>query len=126
MPAVIHHVSIDCRDPYTLAGFWSEVLGFPRSDDDEPGDPEVLLVTPEGHPGVLFLQVPEEKSIKNRLHFDLMPEDRSRDEEAARVTALGARQVDDRRRPDGSGWIVFADPEGNEFCIERSAAERAG
>jgi hypothetical protein len=32
--------------------------------------------------------------------------------------------VDDQRRPDGTGWVVMADPEGNEFCVERSARER--
>ena len=41
------------------------------------------------------------------------------------MLALGAALVDDRRRPDGTGWAVLADPEGNEFCVLRSAAERA-
>lgn len=45
------------------------------------------------------------------------PTDRTREEEAERILALGATQVADYRRPDGSGWITLADPEGNEFCI---------
>jgi predicted enzyme related to lactoylglutathione lyase len=75
--------------------------------------------------GLLFVTVPEAKSGKNRLHLDLQPQDRSRDEEVTRLLALGAALVDDRREPDGTGWAVLADPEGNEFCVERSEPERA-
>ncbi|MBO4209902.1 VOC family protein [Micromonospora echinofusca] len=64
--------------------------------------------------------------MKNRLHLDLEPVDCTRDEEVARIVGLGARQVDDQRRPDGTGWVVLADPAGNEFCVLRSTAERAG
>jgi predicted enzyme related to lactoylglutathione lyase len=41
-----------------------------------------------------------------------------------RLEALGAKVIDDQRRPDGTGWVVMSDPAGNEFCVERSAAER--
>jgi len=59
------------------------------------------------------------------VHLDLKPADGvTRELELERLLALGARQVADRRRPDGSGWVVLADPEGNEFCILRSDAER--
>jgi hypothetical protein len=61
--------------------------------------------------------------VKNRLHLDLVPAT-ARDVEVERVVALGGTLVDDRRRPDGSGWVVLADPEGNELCVERSATER--
>lgn len=60
-----------------------------------------------------------------RIHLDVAPEDRSRDEEIDRVLGLGAREVADRRRSDGIGWMVLADPAGNHFCILRSDAERA-
>jgi predicted enzyme related to lactoylglutathione lyase len=53
------------------------------------------------------------------VHFDLVPIDRTRDEEIERVRALGATPLDDRRQADGTGWLVLADPEGNEFCIVR-------
>ncbi len=69
--------------------------------------------------------MPEAKTLKNRVHLDLQPEDRTRDEEVTRLLGLGARLVDDRRRPDGRGFAVLADPEGNEFCVEPSAAERS-
>jgi Glyoxalase-like domain len=73
---------------------------------------------------LLFIPVPEAKTVKNRMHLDLMPTAGSRDEEVARLLSIGAALVDDQRRPDGTGWVVMADPEGNEFCIERSARER--
>ena len=83
------------------------------------------MLLPAGGPEVLFLAVPEGKSVKNRLHLDLEPADRTRDEEVERLLAVGAVHVADQRRPDGTGWVVLADPEGNEFCVLRSAAERA-
>ncbi|MEU1187379.1 VOC family protein [Streptomyces sp. NPDC005859] len=121
MTSAIRHVTIDSSDAYALGSFWSEVLGLPLHDDDNPGDPEALI---EGA-GMLFVTVPEAKSQKNRIHFDIQPQDRTREEEVERLLALGATLADDRRRPDGTGWAVLADPEGNEFCVERSAAERA-
>jgi predicted enzyme related to lactoylglutathione lyase len=124
MAARIRHVTIDCADPYELSGFWQQVTGWDRYPDDHPGDPECLLVAPEGGgPGLLFIQVPERKAVKNRIHFDLEPQT-DRDDEAERLIKLGARLVDDQRLPDGQGWMVLADPEGNEFCVVRPAAER--
>ncbi|MEV6396993.1 VOC family protein [Streptomyces sp. NPDC051907] len=123
MASLVHHVSIDCADTYRLGTFWAEVLGAKISDEDQPGDPEAL-VEAEGMT-ILFIAVPEGKTVKNRIHFDLQPADRTRDEEVERLLALGATLVDDLRRPDGSGWATLADIEGNEFCVERSAAERA-
>jgi len=62
--------------------------------------------------------------VKNRIHLDLVPASGTRDEEPARLLGLGAMVVDDLRRPEGPGWVVLADPEGNELCILRSEAER--
>ena len=72
----------------------------------------------------MFIQVSEGKQVKNRVHLDLQPTDRARDDEIERVIALGATPLHDLRNDDGSGWLVLADPEGNEFCILRSQAER--
>jgi hypothetical protein len=125
MTASVRNVTFDCADPWALAAFWQEVTGYPRHPENEPGDDEVLLVAPAGAgPGLLFIRVPEGKSVKNRVHLDLQPAS-TRDEEADRLIALGARMFDDQRLPDGRGWIVLTDPEGNELCIERSPAERA-
>ena len=62
--------------------------------------------------------------VKNRMHLDLRPTERSRDEEVTRLLGIGASLVDDQRQADGTGWVVLADPEGNEFCVERSGRER--
>jgi len=123
----VHNITFDCDDPYALVQFWSEVTGFPEDPENgnEPGDPEGLLVAPDNQVNLLFIKVPEPKSVKNRVHLDFTPTERTRDEEVARLLTIGATLVDDHRQPDGAGWVVFADPEGNEFCIERSDAERA-
>jgi predicted enzyme related to lactoylglutathione lyase len=123
MASHVHTITFDALDPYAQAQWWAQVLDVPMSPDDSPGDPEALVSTPHGE--VLFVQVPDAKSVKNRAHLDLQPSDRSRDEEVERVRALGAVVVDDQRRDDGTGWVVLTDPEGNEFCVLRSAAERA-
>jgi predicted enzyme related to lactoylglutathione lyase len=121
---ILRHVTIDCADPYRLASFWSEVTGWPLSGEDEPGDPEVLIEAPSPLPGLLFIQVPEAKTVKNRIHFDWMPTERTRDDGVERVIGLGATLYEDHRRADGLGWVTLLDPEGNEFCVERSTGER--
>jgi catechol 2,3-dioxygenase-like lactoylglutathione lyase family enzyme len=127
MTASVHNITFDCADPYRLVGFWSQVTGFHEDPEDPnlPADQEAILIGPDGHPNLLFIKVPEGKTVKNRVHLDLMPTDRTRDEEVERLLGLGATLVADHRRSDGSGWAVLADPEGNELCVERSAAERA-
>ncbi|MCO1579796.1 VOC family protein [Crossiella sp. SN42] len=127
MKSVIRHITVNCApplEPYTLAEFWSATLGHPIHPDDTPGDDEVLIELPDS-PGLLFIRVPDPKSptTRNRLHLDLQPE-QPRDEEVTRLLTLGATFVDDQRTEDGRGWVVLADPAGNEFCVERSDAER--
>ncbi|MEU2389672.1 VOC family protein [Streptomyces sp. NPDC007369] len=117
----IRTITFDCTgDPYDLGLFWSRVLGRPLADDDKPGDPEAIIKDPAGGgPTLLFVRVPEGKTAKNRIHLDLQPEGRTRDEEVQRIRDLGAQVIADQTRPDGSGWVVLTDPEGNEFCVER-------
>ncbi|MEV5302504.1 VOC family protein [Amycolatopsis methanolica] len=123
MVSVLQNVAIDCADAYELARFWSGVTGRPLHPDDRPGDPETQVLLAEG-PVLHFNQVREPKTIKNRIHLCLRPET-SREEEVARLLGLGATFVADHRNPDGSGWAVLADPEGNEFCVLRSDSDRA-
>ncbi|MFI6985792.1 VOC family protein [Embleya sp. NPDC050154] len=126
MGSTIRHITFDCappHEPYELARFWGQVLDLPVHADDSPGDDEVALDTPAGQMTLLFVRVPEAKTLKNRVHLDLEP-GRSREEEVERVLALGGVIVDDRRKPNGRGWVVFEDPAGNEFCIEASEADR--
>ena len=128
MTARIKSITVDCADHAGLAEFWSNVTGFQEDPDDpnNPGDPAWGLVSPDGRLHLLFVPVPEPKTVKNRIHLDIVPEDRTRDEEVERLLALGATYMADHRRPGGSGWVVLADTEGNEFCVERSDAKRAG
>lgn len=112
----------DSADPYRLAQFWSDVLGIPVDEDCKPGDDEVGFELGDGQ-YLLFLQVPEPKTVKNRVHLCLEPQ-QPREAEVERLLALGATMYDDRRNPDGTGWAVLRDPEGNELCVLRSAPER--
>ncbi|MCO1576931.1 VOC family protein [Crossiella sp. SN42] len=122
MVSVVQNVAIDCADAYELARFWSRVTGRPLHPEVKPGEPETQVMLAEG-PVLHFNQVPEPKQVKNRLHLCLRPET-TRDEEVARLLAIGATFLADHRQPDSTGWVVLADPEGNEFCVLRSASER--
>ena len=126
MVSRIRQITFDCRDPYALAQFWKLVTGFDENPEfpNSPDEEENYIGPVEDAPGLLFIRVPEPKTVKNRVHLDLGP-DTTRDEEVERLIGIGATLVADHRTDDGKGWVVLADPEGNEFCIERSEAERA-
>jgi predicted enzyme related to lactoylglutathione lyase len=124
MPVRIRTITFDATDPGRLAAFWEQVTGFREDPEDPnlPGHTEHALLGRDGSPNLLFIRVPEPRHVKNRVHLDLMPADAtaaSRDAEIQRITGLGAVLLADHRNPDGSGWAVLADPEGNEFCVER-------
>ena len=127
MASSFRNITLDCSDARALATFWGAVLGWHVYTDD---DPEVLVAEsypPTGPgPSMLFIPVPEARTVKNRVHLDIQPRDCTRDAEVDRLVGLGATVVEDHRNPDGTGWVWLADPEGNDFCVERSAAERAG
>ncbi len=117
-----HNLTFDCADARARARFWSHLTGWNLYYDD---DPEVVVAPtyPYDGTGLLFIPVPEGKTAKNRVHLDLQPEGVTRDEAVVQAMALGASVLADHRRPDGTGWVTMADPEGNEFCLERSAHE---
>jgi Glyoxalase-like domain len=120
--SIIFNITFDCADPRALARFWGEVTGWPVTLEPRPGCEESSVgMAGEGRPRLYFVRVPETKTSKNRVHLDLMPTDRTQDEEITRLTGLGARIVSDRR-PE-LGWVLLADPEGNEFDVEISVAE---
>jgi predicted enzyme related to lactoylglutathione lyase len=120
----VRHITVDAHDPLALARFWEQVTGFAMDDDSD--QEEALLAPPaDGIPGLLFIAVPDDKLGKNRVHLDIQPPAGTRDEFVERMLTLGATVFEDHRKPDGTGWVTMRDPEGNEFCVERSAAERA-
>ena len=116
-------ICVDSTDPGRIASFWEQALGWRRTYDSAD---EVVLEPPAGSPedgvspDILFLRVPEEKSVKNRLHLDLRPDDQAA--EVARLEALGAVRVDvgQSRAGDKVTWVVLADPDGNEFDVLRA------
>lgn len=111
---------VDSQDPGRLARFWAEALGWVISQAE---DPEWVVEPPEGSredcvvADLLFIKVPESKTGKNRLHLDLRPEDQSA--EIARLEGLGATSVD-VGQGNNQTWVVMADPEGNEFCVQHA------
>jgi predicted enzyme related to lactoylglutathione lyase len=128
MTSRISHTSVDAINAYAQSLFWSQVLGFTEDPDDpnEPGHAECLIMSPDRRQLLLFITVPDAKQMKNRVHLDLRPVEGTREQEVERVLALGASYLADHRRPDGSGWITLADPEGNEFCILSSKPASTG
>jgi len=109
----LYEVVIDCAEPEPLARWWASVLGGELEEDEGewgltrmPGVPFEYLV---------FGQVPEPKTVKNRVHWDLLADP---DELVARGAAL--------LRPRGGelDWQVLADPEGNEFCVWEPTADQ--
>lgn len=103
--------NVDARDPGALGNWWREALGWVVVNDDP--DEFEIRPTPDRLPGLLFMAVPEQKTIKNRLHLDFRPDDR--DVEVERLLALGATRADVGQGEQS--WVVLADPEGNEFCV---------
>jgi Glyoxalase-like domain len=122
MTSRISHTTVDAHNAYEQSVWWCRVLGFGEDpqDPNRPGDEECMIFSPDGRIRVLFIEVRDDKVVKNRIHFDLSPTDRTRDEEVERLLGLGATEFADHRNPDCSGWVTMADPEGNEFCVLRS------
>ncbi|MEU3339138.1 VOC family protein [Streptomyces sp. NPDC002144] len=105
-------VIVDAADPVTLGRWWTEALGWVVVND--AADEFEIRPEKDRLPGLLFVPVPEAKTVKNRLHLDFRPDDR--DAEVTRLLALGARHADVGQSGDES-WVVLVDPEGNEFCV---------
>lgn len=122
-------VVFDCEHPASLARFWAEALdGYAiapydeaelvrlreMGDEDPEDDPGVVVESAgPGCPRLYFQEVPEPKSVKNRVHLDLRTDDV--EAEVTRLVALGAAEL----HRSGT-WVTLSDPEGNEFCVDRS------
>lgn len=119
MHSAVLNVTFDCRDPASVAAFWSAVTGYAVEEVDSPGNPYWVVSSADARwPRLVFVRVPEPKVLKNRVHLDVVPVEDDQDAEVARLLRLGASLVDDRRAKEPGGWVVLADPEGNEFCVE--------
>jgi predicted enzyme related to lactoylglutathione lyase len=105
-------IMIDCHDPDALIEFWSQIVGIEAAQTY----PSYIFGTklPGNHIRLAFQRVPEDKTIKNRLHLDLNHPDPGA--LIAKVVDLGGTRLADHEAA-GSHWTVLADPEGNEFCV---------
>ncbi|MEU9212796.1 VOC family protein [Streptomyces sp. NPDC048415] len=112
MSTTVYGLSVDATDAEKLAHFWAEVLGREVASG---GSPEFAALDPGGStPRLSFHQVPEPKSVKNRLHLDLITS--TFEAESQRLVALGASRIRDVAQ-GSARWTTFADPEGNEFDL---------
>ncbi len=116
----VRSITVDSTNPRALGRWWADLLGWRITDEEE----DELVIGPAADseeegiaPDMVFVRVPELKSVKNRLHLDLRPDNQQA--ETARAIELGATPVDVGQSDDMS-WTVLADPEGNEFCILRA------
>jgi len=134
-------VVVDCAAPHVLADWWADALGWQveaqdaafirrmidagYATDEETTTHDGALVWKTGaainspdpdRPRVLFQQVPEGKTVKNRMHLDLRVGAERREAEVARLVAAGATELH-RASQGPHEWATLADPEGNEFCV---------
>ena len=119
MSARFTELCVDAKDPRALATWWGQVLEdftLPPDEEQAEWDDECWLLGPDDRE-MIFIKVPEPKTVKNRMHVCVRPTDGTREEEVDRLLGLGASMVDDRRAGPDRGWAVLADPEGNEFCV---------
>jgi len=143
-PVYTVQVVVDCADPHSLADWWAEALGWVVEPQDEDFIRSMIdqgfatedqttrhrgrlvwavgaaVTHPEGTeraPRILFQQVPEAKTVKNRVHLDLRPGTQPDLAERDRLLALGATEVGSGTEGPYTAWVVLQDPEGNELCL---------
>ncbi len=111
--ASIAVVALDAVDVESVAAFWSAALGYEELDRDEGG---IGLGPPGGASGLPLdvLRVPEPKTVKGRMHLDLLPDEQR--SEVARLRDLGATPAH-VGQGDDVPFVVLVDPEGNELCV---------
>jgi hypothetical protein len=111
MATYVKSITFDCADALVVARFWAAALGG-ELDEDSTADKAYVEAPGWGAPTLWFQRVPEPRTVKLRMHFDLRAPDGVA-AEVKRLEGLGATVFSD----DGD-LIVMQDPEGNEFCVE--------
>lgn len=118
MTLQIEAVTFDCDDPLAVAAFWAEALGLPIDQGPPAPSPFFASIGRQGKtgpgPAMMFIKVPEAKTVKNRVHLDLEADDKAA--EVERLLSLGATWIHDKDEW-GVSWTTMADPEGNELCL---------
>jgi len=126
MSVRFYALEVDCHDVRAQGYWWAKALGWEVTNDTDgfvaiesphQADESRAIPLAERGPGIIFVPVPESKTLKNRLHLDLAPG--PEDDQAAevrRLETLGARRADVGQGSDVP-WVVLTDPEGNEFCV---------
>jgi hypothetical protein len=129
-------ITVDCVDADAMSRFWSTALGYVEEPPPAgylswpdflrasgiptppPGTINAIVDPDDSGPRILFLRVPEAKTVKNRVHLDIRTgrDDDDKRTKIAQLVDAGATEVR-RVEENGSWWMVMADPEGNEFCV---------
>jgi hypothetical protein len=129
-------ITVDCVDADVMSRFWSTALGYVEEPPPAgylswpdflrasgiptppPGAINAIVDPDDAGPRILFLRVPEAKTVKNRVHLDIRA-GRDDADKRTKVTLLVEAGATEVRRVDenGSWWMVMTDPEGNEFCV---------
>lgn len=124
MASRIDAINITARDHAALGAFWKSVFDLAEDPDDPnlPGDPVTVLLTQPVTIRFIFQPAEDGEKWAPRIHFDVNPTDRSREDEVDRLVELGATVVVDRTRPDGGGWITLRDADGYELCVQRQVS----
>jgi hypothetical protein len=111
MSVTLENIAVDCTNAKALATFWAAVLS---SEVNAEANEFFATIKTASGPTLMFLQVPEPRSGKNRLHLDLATADWSA--EVDRLVDLGAKRLDEHTEY-GAHWLTLADPEGNVFDL---------
>ncbi len=107
-------VVVDCADPRAMAHFWGEAMDWTVH---EVTDDQALLRSAKGvGPYLKLLRTPDAKTVKNRVHLDLLVGPEACDAEVERLVALGATVVGVHDGQEGR-WTLLVDPEGNEIDV---------
>ena len=125
MTSFVSHTSIDCHDAYGLSEWWKPLLGYVdiEGDPNEAGHEECMILDPVAVTGCSSSRCPTPSRSRTGSTSTFAHAPAPATTKSSGCSAWAPAVAD--RADGGTGWVVFADPEGNEFCVLRSEAERA-